>query len=172
MPLPYVIKLGKDLTSELDILLVINHSYHVYFSIYVASLLLSFEQPPLLVREGEASSSDLASLLNQHAEWEDKYKTKAQDLAGAFSVPWVPVYPSICFERHCTHIPRPPHCLHPIIDVFRKYIPIHTIFSFPSSHSGQTTPPALSPPPPAPTLRDVPLQRRPTHSPQDFYAPD
>ena len=82
MPLPYVIKLGKDLTSELDILLVINHSYHVYFSIYVASLLLSFEQPPLLVREGEASSSDLASLLNQHAEWEDKYKTKAQDLAG------------------------------------------------------------------------------------------
>ena len=49
-------------------------------SIYVASLLLSFEQPP----EGETSSADLASMLNQHTEWEDKYKTKAQDLDGVF----------------------------------------------------------------------------------------
>jgi len=53
-------------------------------SIYIASLLLSFEQPPVPLREGETSSADLASMLNQHTEWEDKYKTKAQDLDGAF----------------------------------------------------------------------------------------
>ena len=53
-------------------------------SIYVASLLLSFEQPPVPLREGETSSADLASMLNQHTEWEDKYKTKAQDLDGTF----------------------------------------------------------------------------------------
>ena len=53
-------------------------------SIYVASLLLSFEQPLVPLREGETSSADLTSMLNQHTEWEDKYKTKAQDLDGAF----------------------------------------------------------------------------------------
>ena len=53
-------------------------------SICIASLLLSFEQPPVPFREGETSNADLASMLNQHTEWEDKYETKAQDLDGAF----------------------------------------------------------------------------------------
>jgi len=51
-------------------------------SIYLSSLLLSFEQPPPPSREGETSPAELASLLNKHLNWESKFKTKAEDLDG------------------------------------------------------------------------------------------
>lgn len=54
-------------------------------SIYVASLLLSFEQPSSPEREGETSASELANLLNQHIDWETKFHSKAEDLDGAFT---------------------------------------------------------------------------------------
>jgi len=49
-------------------------------SIYLSSLLLSFEQPLLPSKEGETSPAQLASILNQHLDWETKFKTKAEDL--------------------------------------------------------------------------------------------
>jgi CTD kinase subunit beta len=51
-------------------------------SIYLSSLLLSFEQPPLPSKEGERSPTELAGILNQHLNWEAKFKTKAEDLDG------------------------------------------------------------------------------------------
>jgi CTD kinase subunit beta len=55
-------------------------------SIYLSSLLLSFEQPSPPTREGETGPAELASLLNQHLNWETKFKTKAEDLDGAESL--------------------------------------------------------------------------------------
>ena len=137
--------------------------------IYVASLLLSFEQPPVPLREGETNSADLASMLNQHTEWEDKYKTKAQDLVVRFSILLVIIHTHEHSFKDIAHI---------FLDLLVAYTQssstssantaIHTILSLSSSHSRQTTSPAFSPPTPAPTFRDVPLQRRPAHSPQDF----
>jgi len=49
-------------------------------SIYLSSLLLSFEQPPLPTKEGETSPAEMVSMLNQHSNWESKFKTKAEDL--------------------------------------------------------------------------------------------
>jgi hypothetical protein len=34
-------------------------------------------------REGETGPAELASMLNQHLDWETKFKTKAEDLDGA-----------------------------------------------------------------------------------------
>jgi CTD kinase subunit beta len=53
-------------------------------SIYVASLLLSFEQPPSSSRDGEISDSDLAEKLTTDTswDWENIYHTKPADLEG------------------------------------------------------------------------------------------
>jgi len=49
-------------------------------SIYVAGLLLSFEQPPSPQRHGEPISADIARKLNSPSSWERRYHTKAGDL--------------------------------------------------------------------------------------------
>ena len=51
-------------------------------SIYVAGLLLSFEQPPSPQRHGGPSSADVAKELNSSSSWEKRYRTNAGDLEG------------------------------------------------------------------------------------------
>lgn len=51
-------------------------------SIYLSSLLLSFEQQPVPINEGETGPAELANILQQHSNWETKFKTKAEDLDG------------------------------------------------------------------------------------------
>lgn len=51
-------------------------------SIYVAGLLLSFEQPPSPQKNGEPSSAEIARKLNSLSGWQEQYHTQAGDLEG------------------------------------------------------------------------------------------
>lgn len=51
-------------------------------SIYVAGLLLSFEQPPSPQMHDEPSSAEIARKLNSPSSWEKQYHTQAGDLEG------------------------------------------------------------------------------------------
>jgi CTD kinase subunit beta len=64
-------------------------------SIYVASLLLSFEQPTSPIHDKEISSNDLAEKLTTDTswDWENIYHTKPADLEGNCN----PSSPSIKF---------------------------------------------------------------------------
>ncbi|KAF8158076.1 cyclin-like protein [Crassisporium funariophilum] len=95
-PFPYVIKLGKEfraskkliklawrisIDSNRTLLPLIYPPHSIALgSLYVAGLLLSFEQPPSPRRNGEQSSDDIAKKLNTHLSWEEHYHTKTEDL--------------------------------------------------------------------------------------------
>ena len=54
--------------------------------IYLAALLLSFEQPPLM--EGiseERTNEEMVQLLGDHGDWEERYKACVEDLEGIFT---------------------------------------------------------------------------------------
>ncbi|KAF8956518.1 cyclin-like protein [Flammula alnicola] len=98
MPFPYVIKLGKEFKASKKLiklawriaidsyrtLLPLIYPPHTMAlgSIFVAALLLSFEQPPSPKRDGEISSAELAKTLNTHTGrgWEGRYHTRPEDL--------------------------------------------------------------------------------------------
>jgi len=78
-------------------------------SIYVASLLLSFEQPPFPPRDGEISNNDLAEKLTTDTswDWENIYHTKPADLEGTILLSSLPGILTIIqsLNRFCTHDP-------------------------------------------------------------------
>jgi len=98
MPFPYVIKLGKQFKASKRLVKmawrIAIDSYRTLLpliypphsmalgSIYVASLLLSFEQPTSPTRDKEISSSNLAEKLTTDTswDWENIYHTKPADL--------------------------------------------------------------------------------------------
>ena len=79
-------------------------------SIYVASLLLSFEQPPSPPpRDGEISNNDLAEKLTTDTswDWENIYHTKPADLEGTILLSPLPGILTIVrsLNRFRTHDP-------------------------------------------------------------------
>lgn len=139
-------------------------------SIYLSSLLLSFEQTSPPTRESEIGPAELANLLNQHLNWETKFKTKAEDLDGMEFQTNVYPHILICYlSRHCTYVPRPSHHLHPVIRLCQHFS-IHAIITVTSSFK-TTLPPSITPFSTT-TPFAVPIQRRSAHPSKDFHAAD
>ncbi|KAF9485777.1 cyclin-like protein [Pholiota conissans] len=98
MPFPYVIKLGKQLKASKKLiklawrmsidsyrtLLPLIYPPHTMAlgSIFAASLLLSFEQPPPPTCENETPPGEIAKLLNTDSKdgWQTQYHTRPEDL--------------------------------------------------------------------------------------------
>lgn len=51
--------------------------------LYLASLLLSFEQPPPQQQSDFTTAHQLAAIIGQGAEWEQKFQAYIEDLEGA-----------------------------------------------------------------------------------------
>lgn len=100
-------------------------------SIFVASLLLSFEQPPSQIANGEVSNQHIVELLSGRttSDWQQRFHTGPQDLEG---VSCVSVFLAVLgfYARQTLHIP-----------------PSTCSFNIPKTHQ--------------PTLRPAPLRHRP-----------
>jgi hypothetical protein len=54
-------------------------------SIYTASLLLSFEQPPPAPSDTHASPHEIAAFLSKKGSWETKFRVQVEDIEGVFA---------------------------------------------------------------------------------------
>ncbi|KAJ7095790.1 cyclin-like protein [Mycena belliarum] len=98
MPFPYVIKLGKafgaskkltKLAWRLTIdchrtLIPLQYPPHIVAlaGLYVAALLLSFEQPITQEDSGTHTAHEIAQLLGTNGDWERKFQAQVDDLEG------------------------------------------------------------------------------------------
>ncbi|KAF8895340.1 cyclin-like protein [Infundibulicybe gibba] len=96
MPFPYVIKMGRELHAQrkhiklawrlaIDChrtLLPIQYPPHTIAlgCIYVASLLLSFEQPPETLASPLRPSKEIAQQLGTNGKWESDFQSQVEDL--------------------------------------------------------------------------------------------
>lgn len=53
--------------------------------IYVAALLSSFEHPPQIEPPEFNNSHEIAQMLNQKGDWEERFQTYVEDLEGALN---------------------------------------------------------------------------------------
>jgi len=96
LPFPYVIKLGRAFNATKKLtklawrlaidchrtLVPIQYPPHTVAlaSLYIASLLSSFEHPIGQDPPGYRSSHDIASVLSRHGDWEHKFHVQVEDL--------------------------------------------------------------------------------------------
>ena len=121
-------------------------------SIYVAGLLLSFEQPPSPQMHGGPSSAEIAQKLNSPSSWEKQYHTQAGDLEGLrFVILIVKIsHDDFCFLDFA----------HTILDLLIQYT---------QNPSANTSPSTPSSPSPHPSARDRQASQQQLQSP---YKPD
>jgi len=97
MPFPYVMKLGKALGASKKLtklawrltidchrtLVPLQYPPHIVAlaGVYIAALLLSFEQP-VVNDGGPHTAHEIADILGKNGDWEQKYQAQVDDLEG------------------------------------------------------------------------------------------